>query len=68
MPASVLVMETLETEGLTGNTVVVFTSDNGPAMGGLDDDCADRYNGPFSGQKYDVVAEWREGRAQNGRL
>lgn len=45
----------LESLDLLDDTLVVFTSDNGPAMGGEGDDCADRYNGPFSGTKYDVL-------------
>lgn len=47
--------EALESLGLLDDTLVLFTSDNGPAMGGTGDDCADRYNGPFSGNKYDVL-------------
>ena len=47
--------ETLELLGLLEDTLVVFTSDNGPAMGGEGDDCVDRFNGPFSGTKYDVL-------------
>jgi arylsulfatase A-like enzyme len=47
--------EALESLGLLDDTLVVFTSDNGPAMGGTGDDCTDRYNGPFSGTKYDVL-------------
>jgi len=47
--------QALDTLGILDDTLVLFTSDNGPAMGGEGDDCADRYNGPFSGTKYDVL-------------
>ena len=47
--------DALDSLGLLDDTLVLFTSDNGPAMGGTGDDCADRYNGPFSGSKYDVL-------------
>jgi len=41
------VLDRLDENGLTDDTVVVFTSDNGPFLGGA----LDRYNGPFRGAK-----------------
>ncbi len=49
------ISDALERNGLADNTVVLFTSDNGPMMGGDDDDNLDRYNGRFSGSKGDVL-------------
>ena len=53
------VLDKLEREGLAQDTVVLFTSDNGPWLGS----CAfgdgrsetARYNGPFRGMKQDVL-------------
>lgn len=45
------VMEALEREGLGQDTIVVFTSDNGPQFGGG----LDRDNGPFRGAKGDAL-------------
>ena len=45
------VLEEIERQGLARNTIVVFTSDNGPQPGpGLD-----RFNGPFRGAKGDAL-------------
>lgn len=41
------VLEALTKNGLDENTIIVFTSDNGPVLRGN----LDRYNGPFRGQK-----------------
>ena len=49
------VMETLSAHGLAEDILVVFTSDNGPALGGEGDDNYDRYNGIFRGGKYDAL-------------
>ena len=68
--------EALESLGLLEDTLVVFTSDNGPAMGGEGNDCVDRYNGFFSGTKYDVleggirvpaIVQWPAGLSQGSR-
>lgn len=48
-------LEALDVCGLEENTVVLFTSDNGPDMGGSGSGCATRYNGAFSGSKGDVL-------------
>ncbi|MBT6145793.1 MAG: sulfatase-like hydrolase/transferase, partial [Gemmatimonadetes bacterium] len=45
------VMEALDAHGLTQDTIVVFTSDNGPQFGGG----LDRDNGPFCGAKGDAL-------------
>lgn len=45
------VLQELTANGLRENTIVVFTSDNGPCLSG---DLA-RYNGPFRGAKGDVL-------------
>jgi len=53
------VMDRLDQMGLAQNTMVVFTSDNGPWLGS--DTCngrrypMGRYNGPFRGMKQDVL-------------
>ena len=49
------ILDHLEATGLADNTVVLFTSDNGPALFGEGDDDQRRYNGPFRGAKYDVL-------------
>lgn len=48
------IMETLEQCGLSDNTLVIFTSDNGPHMGGRNDQCMDRYNCNLHGAKGSV--------------
>lgn len=55
------VLDTLEKLGLQENTIVLFTSDNGPWLGndrvGPDRESVSmlRYNGPFRGMKQDVL-------------
>ena len=48
------ILETLERQGLDDNTLVLFTSDNGPQFGGQGDRCTTRYNGHFNGCKGNV--------------
>ena len=49
-----LIMEQLKTDGLDENTLVIFTSDNGPHNeGGADSEFFDS-NGPFRGTKRDL--------------
>jgi arylsulfatase A-like enzyme len=48
------VMEALEREGLRDNTIVVFTSDNGPQFGGEGDLRLNRFNCGFRGCKGSV--------------
>ncbi len=45
------VLEQLKKRGLEENTVVLFTSDNGPQFGGHGQDCKDRFNCQFNGAK-----------------
>ena len=45
------VLEELERLGLAENTLLVFTSDNGPQFGGKSDMCTDRCNSRFNGCK-----------------
>jgi arylsulfatase A len=53
------VIKKLEAGDLLDNTIIVFTSDNGPWLGQeqLDDEAYSmaRYNGPFRGMKQDVL-------------
>jgi arylsulfatase A len=54
------ILETLDDCGLADDTVVLFTSDNGPWLGGdrVDNGTSysmARYNGPFRGMKQDVL-------------
>lgn len=49
------VLQTLTETGNADNTIVVFTSDNGPFLGrDSERGPQDRFNGPWSGQKQDV--------------
>ena len=45
------ILDELDRQGLTDNTLVLFTSDNGPQFGGEGDKCTTRYNGHFNGAK-----------------
>jgi arylsulfatase A len=48
------ILQTLEDCGLRDNTLVVFTSDNGPQFGGAGDECTTRFNCEFNGAKGSV--------------
>jgi len=45
------ILERLERLGLAENTIVIFTSDNGPAFGGQGEDCQTRFNCDWAGHK-----------------
>src|ERR1700683_170230 len=45
------VLEELDRTGLAENTIVLFTSDNGPQFGGNGEMCSDRFNCGFAGSK-----------------
>ena len=45
------VLDELERQGIADNTVVLFSSDNGPQFGGAGDMCTDRFNCGFAGAK-----------------
>jgi arylsulfatase A-like enzyme len=45
------VLDALEREGLADNTLVLFSSDNGPQFGGTGEMCSDRFNCGFAGAK-----------------
>jgi len=45
------ILEALEQNGLDKNTIILYTSDNGPSP----QKSEARYNGPFRGKKYDVL-------------
>lgn len=50
------VFQTLHEQGLSENTLIVFTSDNGPVLGRDPQfGSQSRFNGAFSGQKQDVL-------------
>ncbi len=48
------IVETLGQTGLNENTLLMFTSDNGPDFGGEGDACTTRYNCSFNGCKGNV--------------
>lgn len=48
------VIETLDKQGLRENTIVLFTSDNGPQFSGRDEWCIERFNCGFRGSKGSV--------------
>ncbi len=48
------ILETLRRLGLERDTLVIFTSDNGPQFGGRGEDCRDRFNCGFNGSKGSV--------------
>jgi arylsulfatase A-like enzyme len=50
------VLQALDDAGLAENTLVMFSSDNGPQFGGQDEMCSDRFNCGFAGAKT-LVAE-----------
>lgn len=45
------ILDTLERCGLADDTIVVFSSDNGPQFGGQGDQCTTRFNCQFNGCK-----------------
>ena len=45
------ILETLDRRGLRDNTIVFFTSDNGPQFGGAGEECLDRFNCHWAGAK-----------------
>ncbi|MEA3366120.1 MAG: sulfatase-like hydrolase/transferase, partial [Candidatus Hydrogenedentes bacterium] len=70
------IIESLEDYGLTNDTLVMFTSDNGPQFGGEGEACTTRYNSSFNGCKGNVyeggirvpmVLRWPGGLSQGGR-
>jgi arylsulfatase A len=70
------ILETLKRLGLDENTIVLFTSDNGPQFGGEGDHCTTRFNCQFNGAKGSVyeggirvpmILRWPAG-LQGGRL
>ena len=48
------ILETLRTSGIEGNTIVMFTSDNGPQFGGQGENRLNRFNCQLHGSKGSV--------------
>ncbi len=70
------VLETLDRCGLRDNTIVLFTSDNGPQFGGTGDQCTTRFNCQWHGAKgstYEggvrvpMLLRWPDGGLGGGR-
>ena len=49
------ILSALEGHGVDGNTIVVFTSDNGPRLSPVGEWSMQRYNGHFNGSKGNVL-------------
>ena len=49
------ILDTLAQTNLDENTIILYTSDNGPVLLGKGENDQTRYNGPFRGMKYDVL-------------
>ncbi len=49
------ILETLNRHGLEDNTIVLFSSDNGPQFGGSGEQCTTRFNCQFNGAKGSVL-------------
>jgi len=71
------VLEALEQQGLSDNTIVVFSSDNGPQFGGEGENCLNRYNCDLHGAKCLVyeggirvpgIISWPDGMVGGRRL
>lgn len=71
------VLEALEGEGIAENTLVLFSSDNGPQFGGDGEMCTNRFNCGFAGSKLLVheggirlpaILRWPAGLAGNREL
>lgn len=69
------ILDAVSRNGLAENTIVIFTSDNGPQFGGAGEGCLDRFNCQLHGSKGSVyeggirvplIVRWPEGGVAGG--
>jgi len=71
------ILETLRELGIENNTIVMFTSDNGPRYAGQGEDCTKRFNCGYRGSKFSVheggirvpmIIKWKDNLEENKHI